>query len=192
MYKKVFKEIIIILVAAVILTAPLSVIQVSHAQVDSEYLQHLQRNAAADLEYIVLDMHNRERDYVGVPALTWSSSLAADAQGYANQLSSQGYVCNAQQCVKNLPRGTTNENIAWGGYDYPIHSMIQSWIDEKERYSPGARYHPPAANIFGHYTAMVWQNTREVGCGISIGEEIAILVCRYSPPGNIDGQTAFG
>ena len=41
---------------------------------------------------------------------------------------------------------------------------------------------------------MIWGSTRELGCGTSSGTEIVILVCRYSPPGNINccpPQTPF-
>src|SRR5690348_315361 len=101
MYKKVSKEIILILVAAAILTVPSLVIQNSHAQ------------SNANLQNTVLSMHNQERTAVGVAPLTWSSSLATESQGYANTLASHGYVCNAQRCDR-LPHGVKNENLAWG------------------------------------------------------------------------------
>jgi hypothetical protein len=44
----------------------------------------------------------------------------------------------------------------------------------------------------GHYTAMVWHSTSEVGCGTSSRAGIAILVCRYNPPGNWEGQVPYG
>ena len=43
---------------------------------------------------------------------------------------------------------------------------------------------------------MVWQTTTEVGCGTASpgagGLPYSILVCRYSPPGNMAGQMPFG
>jgi hypothetical protein len=47
---------------------------------------------------------------------------------------------------------------------------------------------------WGHYTQMVWQSTREVGCGTKQGAPRPdgwYVVCRYCPPGNIDGQQAY-
>jgi hypothetical protein len=165
------------LVAAAILTVPSLVLQNSHAQ------------SNANLQNTALSMHNQERTAVGVAPLTWSNSIANEAQTYANQLKSQGYVCNAQRCDL-LPHGANNENLAWGSVGYPLPGMIQSWIDEKSRYDGGPI--PDGGGQAGHYTAMVWHNTREVGCGTASGAQIEILVCRYNPPGNFIGQHPFG
>ena len=111
MYRKVSIGIITILVTAAILTVPSSMLQVSHAQSTMQG---------------VLATHNGERtnakvpanNMVGNPALTWSDSTRPQAQTYADQLKSQGYVCNYSNdnnnvCKKGssgLPHGATNEN----------------------------------------------------------------------------------
>ena len=41
----------------------------------------------------------------------------------------------------------------------------QMWADEKVKYDAGQR----SGLGIGHYTAMVWKNTREVGCGFVAG-----------------------
>ena len=38
------------------------------------------------------------------------------------------------------------------------------------------------------YTQMVWKDTKEIGCAIAFGNTCSIVVCQYSPPGNIIGQ----
>ena len=58
--------------------------------------------------------------------------------------------------------------------------ISDAWYDEVEDYdfdNPGV---VPAGKQVGHFTAMVWRDTCEVGCGVSEN----FLVCRYSPPGN--------
>ena len=90
MDKKVSIKIIVILIAAAILTVPSSMLQISHAQ-STKALQD------------VLAIHNRERADVGNPALTWSNSLAAESQAYADQLRSQGYYCRAKWLPTNCP-----------------------------------------------------------------------------------------
>ena len=164
---------------------PSSVLQVSHAQ--------------SDLANTVLAVHNRERAEVGSPPLVWSDSLAADAKGWVEHLGTlnQGKPIDTIKDT-DLPHSTgtgQGENIAhraaWGtGPISPISTdeLHQGWVDEK-------------SYMGGHYTQMVWQNSREVGCGThtikgsatggDLGEAV-ILVCRYSPPGNIEGEVPFG
>ena len=156
MDKKVSIKIIVILVAAAILTVPSSMLQISHAQ-STKALQD------------VLAIHNRERAAVGNQALTWSNSLASQAQGYADQLSSQGYVCNgsngnldvcrtAHHRTSYLPHGANNENLAWGSVGYSIDQMVQgpqySWVSEKSNYN--AQANTCTGKVCGHYTAMIW------------------------------------
>ena len=180
---------IMILVTAAIVTVQSSVLQVSYAQPNQDMRA-------------VLDIHNRERALVGFPPLTWSDSLAAGAQNWANYLATLGIVCGPQGCQPPAPHGANNENIALG-YVYPAEigrsfcctpaQYAQRWADEKVKYDAGQRTGPG----IGHYTAMVWKTTSEVGCGWVAGavpDELGrgggtdFLVCRYNPPGNIPSQ----
>jgi len=45
--------------------------------------------------------------------------------------------------------------------------------------------------VVGHYTQMIWRNTTEVGCAVAERDDRQILVCRYSPPGNVRGEMAY-
>jgi hypothetical protein len=182
MYKKVSIKIIVILVTAAILTVPSSMLQLSHAQ------------STKDLQDI-LAIHNRERADVGNKALTWDDSLASQAQGYADQLRSQGYVCNNQQCGP-LPHGVSNgENLGWGSVGFPFVKMVEgsqyAWLSEKPGYNAKTNTCTPVPPLSscGHYTAMIWGGTTKIGCGTSSGAQIEILVCRYNPPGNMAGQS---
>ena len=186
MYKKVSKEIVLILLMAAYLIVPSSVVQLSHAQPNQDMKD-------------VLDVHNRERAAVGFPLLTWSDSLAAESQSWANHLGTLGIVCGPQGCKPVPPHGTNNENIALGpvfpadlGRTSPAE-YAQMWADEKVKYDAGQRSGPG----IGHYTAMVWKSTSEVGCGFVAGavpDELGrgggtdFLVCRYSPGGNVGIQ----
>jgi uncharacterized protein YkwD len=172
MHKKVFIKIIIVMVAAAIFTLPSSVLQVSHAQSD------------ADLQNTILSIHNGERAEVGVPALVWSDELAAGAQTWADQLATTGVAAHS-----GAPG--VGENIAeWTHYPGALTAMVQFWVDEKNGYTLVP--FQLGDDDHGHYTAMVWETTTEIGCGMATGSVNDFLVCRYSPPGNANGQLPYG
>ena len=39
----------------------------------------------------------------------------------------------------------------------------------------------------GHFTQVVWKNTKRVGCALSRKGDHVVVVCRYDPPGNFLG-----
>ena len=186
MYSKLSIITSVILVTAAILTVQSSTLQPSYAQTNQDMRG-------------VLDIHNRERTAVGFPQVTWSDSLAAQAQNWANYLASLGIVCGPTGCQPPIRHGASNENIA-AGYVYPADlprtspaEYAQKWADEKVKYNAGQRTGPG----IGHYTAMVWRSTTQIGCGfvagavpneLGIGGGTDFLVCRYNPPGNIPGE----
>jgi pathogenesis-related protein 1 len=75
------------------------------------------------------------------------------------------------------------------------------WVNEKKDYhgQPLCAPSSPGDPVIGHYTQMVWNTTKEVGCGFASGPGgvfansggTGILVCQYNPPGNIFGQKPF-
>jgi Cysteine-rich secretory protein family len=137
-----------------------------------------------------LAVHNRERAAVGVPPLVWSDKLAADAKTWAEHLAATGKFEHSTCCGAFRAYG---ENLAGFYSDRPMTEAQAGWISEKKDYH-GGPFQPMAANGSpGHYTQMVWRTTKEVGCGTGSGggHPFSILVCRYSPPGNIFGQKPY-
>ena len=177
MNKKISVKITIIVIMTVILTVPSTMLQISQAQISQSD------------QNTILSMHNVERKEVSSPPLTWSNSLATQSQDYANQLSTMGLVCNAQQCDQT-PHGARNENLAGGSPGTSIATHVQGWADEKSDYN--GQPIPSGNNPAGHYTAMVWQNTKEIGCGFTSTDQMNFLVCRYNPPGNFVGEMPYG
>ena len=60
-------------------------------------------------------------------------------------------------------------------------------VAEKNNYH-GGPINETNAGQFAHYTQMVWNTTKLVGCAIASGNGRDVLDCRYSPGGNIIGQ----
>ncbi len=141
----------------------------------------------------MLDAHNHWRSQVGVPALTWSEHLAHVSKKWADQLKSYG--CAAFHSTNGL-----GENI--------FQSTARIWQDGRREFVP--RTTKEVAEKWGgeiiyynydenscsgdctHYTQIVWKDTRELGCAVSVCDDQGqIWVCSYYPSGNIYGQRPY-
>jgi len=180
-HKQIAISVIIPIAVAAILIVPCAALQRSYAQSDA-----------------ILKMHNDERTAVRVPPLVWSNSLAADAKSWADHLATLNNGKMLNELTQNdLPHSTgtgQGENLAFswnagtGQVSPPsTESLVSGWINEKPY-------------MGGHYTQMVWKDTKEVGCAIATSNGktsdgmagvVAYLVCRYTPPGNMNGEKPF-
>jgi hypothetical protein len=187
MNKQTSVNITIILTVAAILIVPFSVLQISYAQGNS------------DIKDAILSIHNRERTAVDLPSLSWSDSLAANAKNWADHIASLGLQPGQKaphaKFDMNNPQG---ENLAWGTKGYFTANIgAQSWADEKSNYVKGTKIppyvegQPPPEPVTGHYTQMVWKDTTQIGCAMATDAAQTYLVCRYSPPGNWEGEVPY-
>ncbi len=139
----------------------------------------------------LLAEHNRARDEAGVPRLAWSAKLAGEAQGWAQVLAREGHMRHAS----HEEAFDAGENL-WmdsAGYFGP-ERMVGAFVNERQHYIHAA--FPQVSNTgrwqdVGHYTQVVWRDTREVGCAVARGQRDDFLVCRYWPAGNWVGQRAY-
>jgi pathogenesis-related protein 1 len=153
---------------------------------------HTGSNATPAEALAALDHHNKVRNDVGVPPLTWSPELAAFAQAWADHLA-HDKGCDMQHRPRSGQwQQKYGENIFWGmGARYTLLSASTSWYSEIKDYK-----HGPISDVnwpvAGHYTQMVWSTTTEVGFGVATCRDGAtIIVANYSPSGNYWGQKAY-
>jgi pathogenesis-related protein 1 len=129
----------------------------------------------------MLEAHNRFRSRHCVPPLSWSAELAADAQAWAEHITTQG--CRLEH-APGVPEG---ENLAWvapvGASD--AAGIAQRWYDEHQQYDYGSGGFSMQT---GHFTQLIWAATDRLGCGVGVCNGGNIWVCRYAPPGNVEGQ----
>jgi pathogenesis-related protein 1 len=141
-----------------------------------------------DAKQIVLQ-HNQVRAQVGVPPVRWSRQLADYAQQWADHLAATR--CGLQHRPRSGQwRQEYGENLFMGtiGY-YGIVDAVKEWADEKKLY-PGGPYQASWRGI-GHYTQIVWRDTRQIGCATSVCQGNLVVVCNYDPPGNYIGQSPY-
>jgi len=145
----------------------------------------------SDFELRVLASQNAERAALGLAPLRWNAQLARDAGTWAEHLASTGRFEHSP----NAPRQRVGENI-WGGTSgrFAPERMVALWLSEKQYFKPGVF---PANSTSGdsrdvsHYTQVIWRRTTDVGCSLARGVREDILVCRYTQPGNVWGQSAL-
>ncbi len=136
----------------------------------------------------LLERHNRHRAAVAAPALRWDDALAASAAQHA------AYLAATEQLSHSARAGRPgqSENL-WRGHKgaYAPETMVDYWADERSSFVPGIFPNVSKTgdwNDVAHYTLLIWRRTTHVGCALHSSARWDYLVCRYSPPGNKDGQ----
>ncbi len=146
--------------------------------------------ATGELADRLLAAHNRERAAVRHPPLQWDAALAASAASYGPTLASLRALVHSPR--ETRPGQRENLAMAFHGTLMP-EQLVDLWSREKLLLQPGLF---PAVSRTGnwedvaHYTQIVWPTTTRVGCAI-FAADWDYLICRYSPPGNIDGKPVF-
>jgi hypothetical protein len=147
--------------------------------------------AGEGLAVRMLALHNAARAEVGAPPLEWDPALAVAAASYGPALSTL-----PPGVLEHSPRDTRpgqRENLAMGWTETTSpEELIGLWTREKTIFFPGVF---PAVSRTGkweqvaHYTQMVWKTTTHVGCALyPAPNRWTYLICRYTPPGNLDGK----
>ncbi len=133
----------------------------------------------------LLATHNSERTRLGLSALIWDEKLATSSNLWAQKLATSGE-------FEHDPATNFGENL-WAGTKgaFGAEHMVQAWISERKDFIPGAFPNvSKTGNVsdVGHYTQIIWRDTKRVGCALASSRTQDVLVCRYDPPGNFEGE----
>jgi pathogenesis-related protein 1 len=150
--------------------------------------------------------HNAAREALeeGLPPLEWSPQIAEFSQQWSDTLAGQ---CGT---IEHRVQDSYGENIAMRGSTrvaepFSPQDAVDGWVAEVACWEFGTISGTEScdaecvgdlnSNGCGHYTQVVWRNTRRLGCGYSTCENgnftYEIWVCNYDPPGNFIGQEPY-
>ncbi|KAF4126211.1 SCP protein [Geosmithia morbida] len=133
----------------------------------------------------MLNAHNYYRRQHGVSDVTWSADGAAYAQKKANSC-----IFGHQNPVSGFGENIFSSSIGGGSTFY---DPVNAWGQERSSYNWNS---PGFSMSAGHFTQLVWASTHQIGCawkdcGDGGGDGThafgAYVVCKYAPPGNVEG-----
>ncbi|PIA55411.1 hypothetical protein AQUCO_00700002v1 [Aquilegia coerulea] len=130
--------------------------------------------------------HNKVRKQIGQVPLKWDKKLARYAERFGNKRKSD---C----LLKNSNSSIYGENV-YRGEHFERHTAtlaVRAWANESKYYYPKTNSCQPN-QVCGHYTQMIWRNTKRLGCARSKCNNGAVyILCVYDPPGNYDNESPF-
>ncbi|EEE64917.1 hypothetical protein OsJ_19777 [Oryza sativa Japonica Group] len=99
------------------------------------------------------------------------------------------YGAAAAEVEQQAGQSPYGENVFWGtGWGWRATDAVKSWAGESSVYDWRGQSCNPG-QMCGHFTQIVWNDTKLVGCGRS--ECVAggvFITCSYDPPGNWKGE----
>jgi pathogenesis-related protein 1 len=152
-------------IRAILVLAVLCVASFANAQPTSGYRSALDQRS---MSQAMLDAHNAVRARVGVPPLIWSDRLATVAQDWANYLI-------ATNAFSHRPNDQFGENpyMITGATASPAN-VVGMWADEAREFDIRSN---TCSGMCGHYTQIVWRETRAVGCAVVANPYREVWVC---------------
>ncbi|KAJ9576854.1 hypothetical protein L9F63_006572 [Diploptera punctata] len=156
---------------------------------------------------IIVKEHNRyrriiakgqkaEQDHPGLPSasnmleVSWHEELETIAQMWADQCKFEHDKC------RDTKEFSSGQNLAmhWStvAFEMPVKQFISNWYNEIKQFDSNSINGYVFEHSTGHFTQVVWAETRYIGCGGSIyGDAIngndgqtGFFVCNYGPSGN--------
>lgn len=144
-----------------------------------------------------LQVHNDARKEVGVSPLVWSKQLEDQAQKYAKQIArTDNYEHSNSEDGENLAMfygyEESNEFKTYIYSDTPLYDASIGWYNEIRDYKYSKFKRNDTGPKIGHYTQMVWKDSKEVGIASAISKNGKVfVVARYYPAGNYLGEYPY-
>lgn len=134
----------------------------------------------------IYDDHNYYRNIHLVSNLDIDTQLEKDAQRMAD-------TCTFAHDFKDLKIKEEGENLYMvkmasskeKQFNNAINNATNAWYNEVNLYN---FLWPSFAKSTGHFTQLVWKDTKKIGCGYNYCNGMNLVACRYKNPGNMMGS----
>jgi len=133
--------------------------------------------------------------------LKWNDELATIAQRWTDQCNfghdDDRNKADGTRVGQNMYIGFNSQQQDETAVNNGLANPVTSWYNEVS--DPGFNAADISPFVFsygaGHYTAVVWAETEEVGCGVTYYEEDnwrkTLVACNYAIGGNMQGGTMY-
>lgn len=148
----------------------------------------IRKFASTDLETIrnnLLTRHNYYREIHQVDNLSRNSEIETIAQNYSEYLTENKKFEHSGNKYNGLKLGE-NLYMKYGSYQVSVTGTdaVDSWYSEVSYYNFS---NPGYSSEAGHFTQLVWKESKDLGCGASCQNNACVVTCNYYPPGNVIG-----
>ena len=138
-------------------------------------------NDFSDYQQKSLIIHNKYRKEHHVPELQLNKELCEISKKYAEHLAKNNLFEHSWARFKGAPMG---ENLFMAhGFKPPAEDAVKDWYSEIKFYN----FKKGTGNGIGHFTQVVWKNTKYMGVSMAQKGKDYYVVANYFPAGNIDG-----
>ncbi|KAG8192347.1 hypothetical protein JTE90_002167 [Oedothorax gibbosus] len=132
-----------------------------------------------------LRIHNHYRADHGSPCLHLSTEVSAFSQKWADRLAKEDHFHHS-----NHPKYGENLFVSYmSDNSLPMATakeVVESWYAEQKFYPFGCHITRDIIYKAGHFTQVIWRNSRELGIGRSISRTNRVyVVANYFPAGNV-------
>ena len=136
----------------------------------------------------LFNLHNTLRKKHKSPSLSKSTEVAKFAKQATDHCSKLGKLEHTTHAYKNT---VISQNLFVAGWAPSADDVVQGWYYEEEPHYDYAKGQSKDGEVTGHFTAMIWKSTKEVGCAYTYGKwgksNGYYVACEYYPTGNSPG-----
>lgn len=126
--------------------------------------------------------------------MSYSLELQFSAQCWANACESNSDKCRVTPNFKTVQQNVFVSDNVFGDETAILEAALNSWVKEFKYITPDIIENFPSQEVskkFKRGSQILWAESKFVGCGRSVHNGKALVICNYAPAGNIPGKAMW-